>query len=244
MFYVTSLSAEISLWEYIRILKNKLIKLKKQEDRTLWLSHGTCSYICVYINAVADSVMLCLQHDFYNIIFKITHKLCITWGSAPPPPKAKIMGAPLLLGNHRLYQDELRCISSHKLASQWLLSCATYFHLERQHSHRFTATHPHAEQYGTQCSCTNNKRQAGWKRNSPTVTGSTTVPVRTVTSHSRRSLLQDCCLVSPGNQDVRLILCRSECTFTFVAAFTALSVFGMIISVNEQNIIWKDSCLR
>jgi hypothetical protein len=50
---------------WIRILKNKLIKLKKQADWTRWLSHGTCSYIRVYINAVADSVMLCLQHDFY-----------------------------------------------------------------------------------------------------------------------------------------------------------------------------------
>jgi hypothetical protein len=37
--------------QYIRILKNKLIKLKKkQEDRTLWLSHGTCRYtVFVYI---------------------------------------------------------------------------------------------------------------------------------------------------------------------------------------------------
>jgi hypothetical protein len=45
--------------QYIRILKNKLIKLKKkQEDRTLWLSHGTCCYIRMYINAAADSVVL------------------------------------------------------------------------------------------------------------------------------------------------------------------------------------------
>jgi hypothetical protein len=72
--------------KYIIILKNKLIKLKKQEDRTLWLSHGTCSYIRMYINAVAGSVKLCLQHDFYNIIFKIKHKLYIASGSAPPPP--------------------------------------------------------------------------------------------------------------------------------------------------------------
>jgi hypothetical protein len=74
-------------------LKNKLIKLKKQEDRTLWLSHGTCSYIRMYINAVADSVMLCLQHDFCNIIFKIKHKLYIDSGSAlPPPPQRKNSG--------------------------------------------------------------------------------------------------------------------------------------------------------
>jgi hypothetical protein len=76
---------------YIRILKNKLVKLKKKQgDRTLWLSHGTCSYIRVYINAAADSVMLCLQHDFCNIIFKIEHKLCIAPGWAP---QGKILGA-------------------------------------------------------------------------------------------------------------------------------------------------------
>jgi hypothetical protein len=46
------------------------------------VSHGTFSYIRVYINAVADSVMLCLQHDFYNLIFKIEHKLYIASGSA------------------------------------------------------------------------------------------------------------------------------------------------------------------
>jgi hypothetical protein len=44
---------------YIRILQNKLIKFKKnQEDRTLWLSYGTCSYICIYINSVANNVLL------------------------------------------------------------------------------------------------------------------------------------------------------------------------------------------
>ena len=35
------------------------------------MSNWTCSYICMYINAVANSVMLCPRHDFYNIIFKI-----------------------------------------------------------------------------------------------------------------------------------------------------------------------------
>jgi hypothetical protein len=50
--------------QYIRILKNELTKLKKeQEDRTLWLSNGTCSYICTYINVVADSVILYLPHN-------------------------------------------------------------------------------------------------------------------------------------------------------------------------------------
>jgi hypothetical protein len=46
------------------------------------LSNGTYSYIHMYINAVAKNVMLCLQHDFYNTVFKITHKLYIAWGSA------------------------------------------------------------------------------------------------------------------------------------------------------------------
>jgi hypothetical protein len=40
----------------------------------------------MYINAVAKSVVLYLQHDFYNIIFKITYKLYIASGSPPPPP--------------------------------------------------------------------------------------------------------------------------------------------------------------
>jgi hypothetical protein len=38
----------------------------------------------MYINAVANIVMLCLQHDFYNIIFKMKRKLYIASGSAPP----------------------------------------------------------------------------------------------------------------------------------------------------------------
>jgi hypothetical protein len=62
------------------------------------LSHGTCSYICMYINAVADSVMLYLQHEFYNIIFKITHKLYIASRSAAPPPPRKKSGARLPVG--------------------------------------------------------------------------------------------------------------------------------------------------
>jgi hypothetical protein len=45
----------------------------------------------MYINAVADSVMLYLQHNFYNIIFKIKHKLYIASWSAPP--QRKILGA-------------------------------------------------------------------------------------------------------------------------------------------------------
>jgi hypothetical protein len=76
-------------------LVDDLIKLQKQEDRTLRLSLGTCSYVCMYINAVADSVMLYLQHDFYNIIFKIKHKLYIALGSAPTPQQ-KRLGAQLV----------------------------------------------------------------------------------------------------------------------------------------------------
>jgi hypothetical protein len=34
--------------------------------------------------------MLYLQHDFYNIIFKIKHKLYIALGLAPPPLKEKL----------------------------------------------------------------------------------------------------------------------------------------------------------
>jgi hypothetical protein len=42
-------------------------KFKKQKDRALWLSHGTYSYICMYINAVANSVTTWfLLHNFLN----------------------------------------------------------------------------------------------------------------------------------------------------------------------------------
>jgi hypothetical protein len=42
--------------------------------------------IFMYINAVANSVMLqlYLRHDFYNVLFKIKHKLFIASGSGPP----------------------------------------------------------------------------------------------------------------------------------------------------------------
>jgi hypothetical protein len=46
----------------------------------------------MYINAVAGSVIFYLL-DFYNIMFKIKHKLCIASGSAPP--QRKILGAHL-----------------------------------------------------------------------------------------------------------------------------------------------------
>jgi hypothetical protein len=52
---------------------------------TMRLSDGPCSYICMYINAAADSVMLYLRHDFYNKTFKIKHKLYVASGSDPLP---------------------------------------------------------------------------------------------------------------------------------------------------------------
>jgi hypothetical protein len=42
-----------------------------------------CSYIRVHINAVAKTVMLYLQHDFYDIIFKTN----VASGSASPARK-------------------------------------------------------------------------------------------------------------------------------------------------------------
>jgi hypothetical protein len=65
------------------------MKLSKEDWDTVIVSHGICSYICMYINAVADSVMLqlYLRHGFYNIIFKIKQTIYIASGSAPPPPQ-------------------------------------------------------------------------------------------------------------------------------------------------------------
>ena len=41
---------------------------KVLEGKIRWVSHGTCSYICMYIYAVANSVMLQGHlHDFYNV---------------------------------------------------------------------------------------------------------------------------------------------------------------------------------
>jgi len=51
------------------------------------MSHGPCSYICMYLNTVANRVMLCyqlyLKHDFYNLIFQIKRKLYTGSVSAP-----------------------------------------------------------------------------------------------------------------------------------------------------------------
>jgi hypothetical protein len=61
-------------------VNNKLMKLKKntQEDTTLWLSYETA--------AVADSFMLYLERDFYNIFLK-SNKSYIASESAPPQRK-------------------------------------------------------------------------------------------------------------------------------------------------------------
>jgi hypothetical protein len=75
------------------------MKLKKKLDMTLCLSHGTCSYICMYINTVTNSVMLYL-HDFYNIIFIIKHKLYIYPLGQPPvlPFPKKNSGCAVVIG--------------------------------------------------------------------------------------------------------------------------------------------------
>jgi hypothetical protein len=42
--------------------------------------------------------MLSLQHDFYNTIFKIKHKLYIDSGAVPSPHQGKILSACLAKG--------------------------------------------------------------------------------------------------------------------------------------------------
>jgi hypothetical protein len=67
---------------------------------TLWLSHATCSYICMYINAVANSVTrVCYT---YNMIFitqflKSNINYIYSLRVSPPPPSSqrKILGAHL-----------------------------------------------------------------------------------------------------------------------------------------------------
>jgi hypothetical protein len=55
------------------------------------LSHET--YIGMYINAVANSVMLYL-HDFYNIIFKIKY-IIYSLRVSPPAPRKNSWCAPV-----------------------------------------------------------------------------------------------------------------------------------------------------
>ena len=68
------------------------------------ISHGRCNYIRVYINAVANNVMLQLYLHYFITIFKIKHKLYITPASAPPPQQGKSLGALLTLA-HFLPED-------------------------------------------------------------------------------------------------------------------------------------------
>jgi hypothetical protein len=97
--------------QYIKILKNELIKYEKQEDGTAWLGHLTCSYIRMYMNAVADSVKLYLQRVSCNIIFKMKqityYSLRIT--TPPPPCKEKfwVRPCPILFKVHKCC--ERRC---------------------------------------------------------------------------------------------------------------------------------------
>jgi hypothetical protein len=48
------------------------------------------------------SVVLYLQHDFDNIIFKIEHKIYIASGLGPPPPQWEILGGHLTESNDPL----------------------------------------------------------------------------------------------------------------------------------------------
>jgi len=79
-------ATEISWWLAHENFEKWIIRLENQECRTL--SHGACSYICMYINTVPNSVMLqlYLRYDFCNTIFKIEHKLYIALRPPPPPP--------------------------------------------------------------------------------------------------------------------------------------------------------------
>jgi hypothetical protein len=89
-------ATEISWWLVHYNFEKYINKIKKQEDKTLWVCQGMCSYICMTINAVAKSIMLHLQHFSYNIIFKIKQ---IKYGIRVSPRQGKILGAPLTCGS-------------------------------------------------------------------------------------------------------------------------------------------------
>jgi hypothetical protein len=55
----------------------------------LWFIHGTRSYICMYINADADGVMLYLRHDFITQFLKRNINYIYSLRVSPPPPPAK-----------------------------------------------------------------------------------------------------------------------------------------------------------
>jgi hypothetical protein len=52
------------------------------------------TFVFIRVNTVANSAVLHLRHDFYNIILETEHKLYIASGSGPPlpPPPAKNSG--------------------------------------------------------------------------------------------------------------------------------------------------------
>jgi hypothetical protein len=82
---------ELGWWLVHQNFEKYVNKITKQEDRTLWLSHVTCTYISMHINRVANRVMLCLQQDFYNNFLNPTYVLYTASGLAsPPPPKEKL----------------------------------------------------------------------------------------------------------------------------------------------------------
>jgi hypothetical protein len=72
----------------------------------------------MYTNVVASSAMLqlYLRHDFYNTIFKIKLKLCITSGSALP--KRKILGAHLIVDDMKVMKGGSINVSAKYLAQK------------------------------------------------------------------------------------------------------------------------------
>jgi hypothetical protein len=87
-------ATEFGWWLVHYNFEKEWIKFKKTQDLdTVIESWNMLLYL--FVSAVADSVMLCLQHDFYDIIFKIKHNFYVASGSVPPP-QWKILGAHLL----------------------------------------------------------------------------------------------------------------------------------------------------
>jgi hypothetical protein len=93
-------------------------------------------YICMYINAAAYSVMLYLQHDFYNIIFKIKHKLYIFSRSDPHPCPRKSSGCAPVSVKYMLHsmfpfrawelmQSHVHC-RNYKVVPLWFLYSTFY----------------------------------------------------------------------------------------------------------------------
>jgi hypothetical protein len=93
----------------------------------------------MYINAVANSVMLHLYlgHDFYNIIFKIEHKLYIASGSGPPPPPANEK----FWMRSCLSRNIIRELESRRM--RWAGTCGTYW--EKRGAYRVLVGKPEGE---------------------------------------------------------------------------------------------------